>query len=113
MSRGRVVENTGSDGNPPALCLTPHGMLALVYGYRDRPFGIRMRISADGGRNWSDEKIIRDDGGTPDLGYPRIVAGKDGTILAVYYFNQGKGEERYIAASIIRDPCLAGSERPH
>ena len=108
ISRGRVVDNTGSDGNPPALCLTPRGVLALVYGYRDRPFGIRMRTSADGGLSWSEEKIIRGDGGTPDLGYPRIVAANDGTLLAVYYFNQGKGEERYIAASIISDPSLAG-----
>lgn len=98
---GRPVENTGTGGNPAALAMMPDGTLVLVYGYRDAPFGIRVRSSADEGTTWSRERIIRDDGGTPDLGYPRLVAREDGTLLAVYYFNQGEGEERYIAASII------------
>ena len=98
---GRVVENTGTGGNPPALASTTDGTLVLVYGYRDAPFGIRMRTSAEGGRSWSEEYIVRDDGGTPDLGYPRLVRLNDGTLLAVYYFNQGEGEERYIATSLI------------
>jgi hypothetical protein len=105
---GRVVENTGTGGNPPALCLTPAGTLAVVYGCREPPFGIRMRTSTDGGNGWSEEKVIRDDGGTPDLGYPRIVARHDGSLLTIYYFNQGKGEERYIAASLIVDRLLVG-----
>ncbi|EJC75359.1 BNR/Asp-box repeat protein [Rhizobium leguminosarum bv. trifolii WSM2012] len=98
-AKGSIVD-TGSNGNPPALVSLP-GMLVLVYGYRDPPFGIRMRASSDQGRTWSAETIIRCDGGTPDLGYARVVKTGEGSILAVYYFNDGSGAERYIAASAI------------
>jgi hypothetical protein len=98
--RGCIVDDTGSNGNPPALGRIDD-MLLLVYGYRDAPFGIRMRVSSDDGRTWSAEKTIRSDGGTADLGYPRVVKRDQASILAVYYFNDGEGEERYIAASIV------------
>ncbi|TBY72630.1 sialidase family protein [Rhizobium leguminosarum] len=97
---GCIVDDTGSNGNPPALGRI-EGMLLLVYGHRDPPFGIRMRMSFDDGRTWGAEKIIRRDGGTADLGYPKLVKRGDGSLLAVYYFNDGDREERYIAASIV------------
>ncbi|MFL5011181.1 sialidase family protein [Rhizobium sp.] len=97
---GCIVENTGSNGNPPALGRI-EGVLVLVYGHRDLPFGIRMRMSFDDGRTWGAETVIRSDGGTADLGYPKLVQRGDGSLLAVYYFNDGDREERYIAASIV------------
>ncbi|MBY5368327.1 sialidase family protein [Rhizobium leguminosarum] len=97
---GCIVENTGSNGNPPALGRI-EGVLLLVYGHRDPPFGIRMRMSFDDGRTWGAETIIRSGGGTADLGYPRLVKRGDGSLLAAYYFNDGDREERYIAASIV------------
>jgi hypothetical protein len=101
---GRPVENTGPGGNPPSLTLMPDGRLILVYGYRAAPFGLRMRASEDFGRTWTDETIIRNDGGTRDLGYARTVSRPDGTLLSVYYFNHGEGQERFIAASIFDAP---------
>jgi hypothetical protein len=98
---GVVVENTGEDGNPPAVVRYGENGLALAYGFRDRPFGIRMRTSDDGGRTWSGEVVLRDDGGTPDLGYPKIVRMSDRGLLAVYYFNGGAQCERYIAATLV------------
>ncbi|NDK54243.1 exo-alpha-sialidase, partial [Rhizobium laguerreae] len=62
---------------------------------------IRMRMSFDDGRTWGAETVIRSDGGTADLGYPKLVQRGDGSLLAVYYFNDGDREERYIAASIV------------
>jgi hypothetical protein len=44
---------------------------------------------------------VRDDGGSPDLGYPKVVALGHASVLAVYYFNEGGAEERYIAASLV------------
>ena len=35
-----------------------------------------------------------------DLGYPRTVQRPDGKIVTVYYFNDHKDTERYIAATI-------------
>lgn len=70
---GTVVENTGRGGNPPSLTLLPDGRLYLVYGVRAKPCGIRLKTSSDGGRTWSDEHVVRGDGGLPDLGYVRSV----------------------------------------
>jgi hypothetical protein len=98
---GVAVENTGRGGNPPALSQVDDGRLILVYGSRDAPFGIRMRSSGSRGRTWSEETVIRDDGGTPDIGYPKIARTSGGGLVVVYYFNAGEGRERYIAASTI------------
>jgi hypothetical protein len=98
---GRPVPNTGYAGNPPTLNRLADGRLVLVYGYRDAPYGLRARVSADEGSTWSADIIIRDDGGMSDLGYPRTVVRPDGKLLSVYYYNHGSDQERFIAASII------------
>lgn len=95
----RVVGSTGTDGNPPALARLDDGRTALVYGYRDYPFGLKLRLSTDGGRSWKAGAILRADGGTSDIGYPKAVPLGGGSLLVVYYFNDGEGLERYIAAS--------------
>lgn len=103
---GRAVESTGgSVGNPPSMIKLKDGRLALTYGFRSAPFGIRARLSGDGGKSWGNEIILRDDAGTWDLGYPRTVQRADGKIVTIYYFNDGKDKERYIAATIW-DPAL-------
>ena len=97
---GRPVPSTGYASNPPTLNRLKDGRLVLVYGYRDAPFGLRARVSADEGQSWSDEIVIRDDGGVADLGYPRSVVRADGKMVSVYYYNYGADQERFIAASI-------------
>ena len=73
--------------------------LALAYGCRAQPFGIRLRLSTDGGDFWGEEVTLRADGGTSDIGYPKVVAMNGGDLLVVYYFNDGPAQDRYIAAS--------------
>lgn len=90
----------GRQGNPPAMIMLKDGRLALTYGYRSEPFGIRARLSSDNGKTWGEEIILRDDAGCWDLGYPRTVQRPDGKIVTVYYFNDHKDRERYIAATI-------------
>ncbi len=93
-------------GSPADLNLLPDGRIVCTYGYRIAPFGIRARISDDQGRTWGREIILRDDGGSNDLGYPRSVVRKDGAIVTTYYFNsrndpiQFDGGVRHIAATI-------------
>lgn len=99
---GRPVPDTGVGGNPPALIRLQDGRLCLTYGYRSRPFGIRSRLSADEGHTWGDEIVLRSDGGSHDLGYPRTVQRPDGTIVTVYYFNDRPGDACYIAATLWR-----------
>lgn len=96
----RPVPDTGRGGNPPALTRLHDGRLCLTYGYRAAPFGIRARLSADEGATWSEEIILRDDGGCHDLGYPRTAQRPDGTLVTVYYFNDRLDGERYIAATL-------------
>jgi hypothetical protein len=77
------------------------GRLAVTYGYRAEPYGIRARVSADAGQSWGAEIILRADGASWDLGYPRSVQRADGRIVTVYYFHAAAGgPERYIAATI-------------
>lgn len=96
------VESTGV-GNPPSLIKLQDGRLCLTYGYRAGPYSIRAKLSADNGRTWSDEYILRDDGCSRDIGYPRTVQRPDGAVVTVYYFcDPTTGPERYIAATIWR-----------
>lgn len=102
---------TGFGGNPGVLQILPDGRLALLYGYRDEFYGIRLRMSGDGGRTWSPETVVRGDGGSPDLGYPRAVVKPDGSLLCVYYFNEEEDGERFIAASTITPTLGTGIEK--
>jgi hypothetical protein len=87
-------------GNPPHMIRLKDGRLVLTYGYRARPYGIRAVISKDNGRSWSDEIVLRDDGGSWDLGYPRMVQRADGKCVTVYYFNERGRNERFIAYTL-------------
>jgi hypothetical protein len=90
-------------GAPGDLTRMADGRIACVYGYRLPPFGIRARLSEDEGRTWGRELVLRDDGGSWDLGYPRVVEPEPGTLLTVYYMNtrddpiQLNGGVRHIA----------------
>ncbi|WP_111564197.1 hypothetical protein [Rhizobium sp. AN80A] len=59
-----------------------------------------MKISTDSGKSWSDEEVVGQPAPLPDVGYPRTVVGKDGTVLAVHCTNAGK--ERFMVATRIR-----------
>ncbi len=103
---GDVTENIG--GNPPSLVLLRDGRLCLTYGYRLKPSGARARISNDNGQTWGPEIILRDDGLTGDLGYPRSVQRPDGKVVTVYYFNgPEKDEDRTIQATIWEPAAIA------
>jgi BNR repeat-like domain len=95
----KPAPDTGG-GNPPSMVRLKDGRLAITYGYRSAPFGIRARISNDNGDSWGDEIVLRSDGGAWDLGYTRTVQRPDGKLVTVYYFNEAKDKERYIAATI-------------
>jgi hypothetical protein len=83
----------------------------IVHGCRSAPFGVRARISGDGGRAWSPEVVLRQDGGSFDLGYTRAVLRPDGKVVVAYYFNTDITEERTIEATIF-DPDAAFTGTP-
>jgi hypothetical protein len=97
----RPAPSTGGfSGNPPSLVLLKDGRVAITYGYRGEPYGIRARLSSDRGKTWGGEIVLRDDGASWDLGYTRSVQRPDGKIVTVYYFAAHKDKERTIETTI-------------
>jgi sialidase-1 len=96
-------------GFPAHLLELKDGRILCTYGYRFQPYGVRAAISRDGGKTWDKqhEIVLRDDGGTSDLGYPSAVELPDGRVFLTYWFNQEKpgdpaSEVRYIAGTYFR-----------
>ena len=86
--------------NPVALVHLGGERVAGVYGWRDSPFGLRAQISEDGGKTWSPQIVLRDDGFEWDLGYVQAGLRPDGKILAVYYYTTPELKEQHIACTI-------------
>ena len=93
-------------GAPGDIVEMADGRIVCVYGYRLATFGARARVSLDGGKTWESELVLRDDGGSWDLGYPRVMEVEPGRVMAVYYFNskddpvQLNGGVRHVARTI-------------
>lgn len=104
----RFLSRVNDWGAPGDICEMADGRIVCVYGYRLRPSGIRYRISEDGGATWGEEVVLRDDGGSWDLGYPRVMERAPGELLTVYYFNskddpiQVNGGVRHVCRTIFR-----------
>ncbi len=106
----RVVEGIG--GNPPMLVKLRDGRLVVTYGFRKPPYGIRARVSDDGGEHWGEEIILRSDAGNWDVGYTRTVQRPDGRMLTVYYYNDAPDKERFIGSTIWDVPTSAFGSKP-
>lgn len=95
-------------GEPAHLLALRDGRLALTYGFPLPPYRLAARLSEDGGRSWSDEQILREGGGSPDLGSARSIQRDDGDIVTVYQWNDAGetgafyGGRRYLAAAVWR-----------
>lgn len=93
-------------GAPASLVVMPDGRVVAIYGYRLAPSGIRAAVSEDGGKTWGPEIIVRDDGGSWDLGYPNVWHVEGNKVGCLYYFNskddpvQANGGVRHIQRSI-------------
>jgi hypothetical protein len=96
-------EETGITGHPYHMVHLFDDRIFLVYGYRHEPFGIRARIlDPECADLDTEELIIREDGGSGDLGYPWSSVIDEKTILSVYYMNHDNEQgNRYIAGSFI------------
>jgi hypothetical protein len=98
---GKAIADTGEfSGTPPSLIRLRDGRLCLTYGVRAKPYRIATRLSPDNGRTWSAERILRGDGVAWDVGYVRSAERPDGKVVSVYYFNDKKAPERFVAATI-------------
>ena len=95
-------QDAGFVGHPLHAVRLKDGRIFLVYGYRQAPFGIRARLLDPDCTDIAEapEIVIRDDGGSSDIGYPWAALLPDGNILVAYYFNVGNGP-RFIAGSLL------------
>jgi len=103
ITLGKVADTDFSEnnGNPPAMVRLFDGRLCVVYGYRTSPYGIRMKVSKDNGKSWGEELVIRSDGATWELGYPRMVINQEGQLVIIYYYSIKEKFEKYIGVSIL------------
>lgn len=74
--------------------------LAVTYGYRSLPLGIRAKISLDNGRTWNREILLRVDARAFDFGYTRMVRRSDGKLVTVYCFTIEQDPEQHITETI-------------
>jgi hypothetical protein len=95
----RPAENTGR-GNPPSMVRLRDGRIAITWGFRAEPYGIKARLSSDNGATWSPEIVLRADAGAWDIGYTRTVQRPDSNLVTIYYYNDDARTERYIGATI-------------
>ncbi|MBN2090105.1 exo-alpha-sialidase [candidate division KSB1 bacterium] len=100
----RVGETGDRNGNPPALVALKDGRLACAYGDRAR-VKLYARLSADGGKTWNEEIILREDFqpdqfGDKDFGYPRLVQNQKGELVVMYYWATKVQPQHYFAATI-------------
>ncbi len=94
------VAEEGGD-TPPALVLLPDTQqIALVYCNRFQPYGLRGRVSDDGGKTWRNIYVLRDDGLEWDLGYNRAHLTKDGRVVTFYYYATKEKPQQHIEATI-------------
>ena len=95
-------QDMGWQGHPLQALRLPDARVLLVYGYRHKPYGVRARILNAECTDFASAKefVIRDDGGTTDLGYPWSVQLDGNRVLVVYYFNLAGGP-RHIAGSVL------------
>jgi hypothetical protein len=99
-------EGMGFKGHPLQATRLPDQRVLLVYGYRHKPFGIRARILNAECTDYATapEIVLREDGGTTDIGYPWSVVVDERRVLVVYYFNLANGP-RHIAGTMLEiDP---------
>jgi len=95
-------KSMGFKGHPLQAMRLPDNRVLLVYGYRHEPLGIRARILNPECTDYATapEIILREDGGTTDIGYPWSVQLDDKRVLVTYYYNIEDGP-RHIAGTIL------------
>ena len=107
LSRVGDTGAVATNGNPPAMIALRDGRLCCVYGNRDRRVML-VRFSADNGRTWGDEYVLRDElksvNGSADLGYPRLFQRPDGKLVTAYFWCSPARPETHIEATLFDAP---------
>ena len=84
-----------AEGYPPHLLRLADDRLLMSYGFREKPYGCRVKISSDHGRSYSEELILTGDGESWDLGYPSTAQLSDGSLFTLWY-------EKHVDETLLR-----------
>jgi hypothetical protein len=100
----RVGQTGAENGNPPALTVLQDGRVVCAYGDRSRD-KLFARVSADGGKSWGEEIVLREDFqldrfGDHDFGYPQLTTNERGEVVTLYYWATKELTQQHIAATI-------------
>ncbi len=72
-------------GAPAHIIRHSSGAVISVYGYREKPYGIRAMISTDNCKTWKKDFILYEQTVSDDIGYPATVELNDGSLMTVFY----------------------------
>jgi hypothetical protein len=79
------------------------GRVVCAYGDRSRDT-LFARVSADGGKSWGAEIVLRQDFqpdkfGDHDFGYPQLTTNERGEVVALYYWAPAQDPNQHIAGT--------------
>ena len=108
VARRRAGDKTrgrrGKFYRSPWPMLLADGRIVVLFARRKLPYGIGVIVSEDGGQNWSQEAVLRDDASITDLGYPVATEIEPGRIFTAYYYTLDDGNgfngTRFIAGTL-------------
>ena len=90
----QVLDDLG--GAPAHLMLHSSGVLICSYGYRQKPYGIKVMFSKDYGKTWDSGYDINVNDVSVDIGYPATVELEDKSLLTVFYAHNSDEEPAVI-----------------
>lgn len=101
----KEMELTNPAQHPAHFLELRDGRILVTYGDRiydpNCPSGIKMRISSDQGRTWTEPvDLLVLEGSNRDCGYPSTVELKDGMLVTTYYSKKVKYHQRYHAGVV-------------
>lgn len=98
----RPVQRAYYSPSPFHALQLDNGTVMLTYGYRQKPYGIRVILLDQECVNWEDaqEIVLREDGEGFDIGYTSAVQLDDGKVLVTYYYFDKDDGFRYIAGTL-------------
>ena len=77
--------DSGLFGQPAQLNLLSNGNIIITYGFRKKPYGVKVSISNDFCRSWEEPQTVSREFEIWDCGYPSTLEVGKNKFLTVYY----------------------------
>ncbi len=93
----------GIKGNAHSLRVLKDGLLLMTFSSLEKPFGIKARLSEDGGRSWpeSNSITIDDDTLSNDCGWARAMQNDNGEVFVSYFKHVTRKERAVMVARVV------------